>query len=88
MTWTVEFEDKALKQLRKLDQNTQAKIIKYLRSRIATEEDPKRFGKALTGGLKGLWRYRVDDYRIICNIQTGELTVLVVKVGNRRDVYR
>ena len=56
--------------------------------RIAVLENPRNNGKALTGQLGGLWRYRVGDYRIICDIKDEELYVLVVKIGNRRDVYR
>ena len=72
---------KALKQLRKLNPNVEHRITNYLKSRIATNEDPRRFGKLLIGDLKGLWRYRVDDYRLLKN-QT--LTVLVVKIGHQR----
>ena len=68
--WRVELEDAAAKELRKLDRQVQQDILQYLRSRIATEEDPRRFGKPLTRELAGLWRYRVRDYRIICNKKT------------------
>lgn len=87
MIWKIKFEDKALKQLRKLDNNSQNIILKYLRSRIGTPENPKRFGKALIGDMKGLWRYRVDNYRIICRLEEDILTVLVVKIGHRRNIY-
>lgn len=87
MTWQVDFDDKALKELRKLSDTAQNKTLKYLRSRIATEEDPRRFGKALVGSMKGLWKYRVDDYRIVCRIEEDHLTVLIVKVGQRRNIY-
>ncbi|MDJ0581815.1 type II toxin-antitoxin system RelE/ParE family toxin [Crocosphaera sp.] len=87
MIWKVTFKDEAVKQLRKLNPNIQDRITNYLRTRIATEEDPRRFGKALTGDLKGLWRYRVDDYRIVCLIDNDILTVLIVKIGHRRNIY-
>jgi mRNA interferase RelE/StbE len=58
-----------------------------LRRRIATAEDPRRFGRPLTGDLKGLWRYRVGDYRIVAAIEDNRFVVLVVTVGHRRDVY-
>ena len=87
MIWKVTFKDEAVKQLRKLNPNIQDRITDYLRTRIATEEDPRRFGKALTGDLKGLWRYRVDDYRIVCLIDNDILTVLIVKIGHRRYIY-
>jgi len=87
LTWTVEFDDAAAKELRKLDRPAQQDILKYLRERIATDEDPRRFGRALTGQLAGLWRYRVRDYRIICNIENDKLIVLVLRVGHRKKVY-
>jgi mRNA interferase RelE/StbE len=87
LTWTVEFDDAAAKELRKLDRQTQREILTYFRQRIATDEDPRRFGKPLSRELAGLWRYRVRDYRMICNIEDNRLIVLVVRVSHRKDVY-
>ena len=87
MTWTVEFDDAAAKELRKLDKQTQQEILRFFRKRIATDEDPRRFGKPLSHDLAGLWRYRVGNYRMICNIEDGKLLVLVLRVGHRKDVY-
>ena len=87
MRWAYSFEERALKELKKLGAQAQREILAYLDERIATEEDPSRFGKALRGDLAGLWRYRVGDYRMICSLHEGELLVLVLKVGHRRDVY-
>lgn len=87
MTWTVEFDESAAKELRRLDKQIQREILTYLRQRIATDEDPRRFGKPLSRELAGLWRYRVRDYRMICNIEDEKLIVLVVRVSHRKDVY-
>ena len=87
MTWTVEFDDAAAKELRKLDRQAQHEILRYLRERIATDEDPRRLGKPLSRELAGLWRYRVRDYRLICNIEDSELVVLVLRIGHRKDIY-
>lgn len=86
MIWTVEFDDAAAKELRKLDRQTQQEILHYLRKRIATDEDPRRFGKPLSRDMSGLWRYRVRNYRIICNIEDEKLVVLVLCTGHRKDV--
>ena len=86
MTWTVEFDDAAAKELRKLDKQAQKDILKYLRERIATDEDPRRFGKALSHNLAGLWRYKIRDYRLICNIEDDKLIVLILHVGHRKEV--
>jgi mRNA interferase RelE/StbE len=77
-----------LKELRKLGKQAQREIVDYLDERVAGEGDPRCFGKGLKADLAGLWRYRVGDYRILCQIQDGEMLVLVVAVGHRRDVYR
>ena len=87
MTWIVEFDEAARKELRKLDHQSQQDILRYLRERIATDEDPRRFGRPLVRELAGLWRYRIQNYRLICNIEDGKLTVLVLRVGHRKDVY-
>jgi mRNA interferase RelE/StbE len=88
MTWAVTLKDSALKQLHKLDRTAAQQILAYLNEKIATSLDPRRFGKSLTGDKSGLWRYRVGDYRIICNILDAELVVVVIEVGHRSDVYR
>ena len=87
MTWVVEFDDAATKELRKLDRQAQQEILRYFRERIATNEDPRRFGKSLSHDLTGLWRYRVRNYRMICNIEDDKLTVLVVRAGYRKHMY-
>ena len=86
--WHVEFDERAAKELRKLAPDIRLMILKFFKERIATELDPMRFGKGLTGNFSGLWRYRVDAYRIICQIQNQRLLVLVLKVGHRREIYR
>lgn len=87
MIWIVEWEEQARKELRKLDKALQKDILHYLRERIATAEDPRRFGKPLSYDKHGLWRYRVQDARIVCRIYENELVVLVVRVGHRKVIY-
>ncbi|WAC49374.1 type II toxin-antitoxin system RelE/ParE family toxin [Asticcacaulis sp. SL142] len=88
MAWTINYTDTARKQLKKLDRQIAIRILDYMDARVATADDPRQSGKALTGPLGSFWRYRVGDYRVICDIQDGELCVLVVEVGNRKEVYR
>ncbi len=85
--WRVEFDSDALKELRKLGAAPRQSILRYLRDRFATPEDPRRFGKALSGELAGLWRDRVGDCRIVCRIEDLRLIVLVVRVAHCRNVY-
>jgi mRNA interferase RelE/StbE len=86
--WRVEFDRDAARDLRKLGVDAQRQILRYLRERIGTSEDPRRFGHPLTGDRKGFWRYRVGDYRMVAAIENNRLIVLVVAVGHRREVYR
>ena len=88
LIWTIEYTETARTQLRKLDKPMARRIVDYMNERVAGLEDPRSMGKALTGPLGELWRYRVGDCRVICDIQDGALCVLVVKVGSRDKVYR
>jgi len=88
LTWTIEWDDRARRELRRLDRQTQREILRYFSERIATDEDPRRFGKSLRHELQGLWRYRVGDYRMICNIEDNHLVVLVLGVAHRSTAYR
>lgn len=89
MAWTIDYTDTARKQLRKLDKQTARRIVDFMDERIAGQEDPRSTGKALTGPMLGAyWRYRVGDCRIICDIQGSALCILVIELGDRKEVYR
>ena len=88
MVWTIDYSDTAKTQLRKLDKQTARRILDFMNERVIVRDDPRSTGKALTGPLGGLWSYRVGDYRVICEINDGSLRILVVQIGNRREVYR
>lgn len=88
MAWTIEYARTARDQLRKLDKQVARRIVDFMEKRVAPRDDPRELGKALTGPLGDLWRYRVGDYRIICEIRDGELVILVLSVAHRREVYR
>lgn len=88
MVWTIDYTETAQKQLRKFDKQIARRILDFLDERVAPTQDPRAMGKALTGPLGSFWRYRVGEYRIVCDIQDGRLRVLVVQIGNRREVYR
>jgi mRNA interferase RelE/StbE len=87
LAWTVDYTDTAKEQLRKLDKPVARRIVDFMGERIAKTDSPRQTGKALTGPFGKLWRYRVGDYRVICDIQDGALRVLVVQVGNRDKIY-
>jgi mRNA interferase RelE/StbE len=88
LAWTIEYAETAKKQLRKLDRSVARRIVDFMDERVAPSDDPRGMGKALKGPLGDLWRYRVGDFRVICDIQDKVLTVLVLQIGNRREVYR
>jgi mRNA interferase RelE/StbE len=89
LAWLIEFEAEAEKELKKLDKEVARRILKFLRERGAVLDDPRRIGAALTGSTLGnYWKYRVGDYRIIADIQDRRLCVQVVRLGNRREIYR
>ena len=87
-TWSVVFAESAAKDLRKLGSSERPRILRFLRERIATADDPRRIGAALSGEFSGLWRYRAGDWRIVASLEDETVTVLVLRVAHRRDVYR
>ena len=87
MGWTIELSSGAERQLRKLDPSTAKRLVAYLRKLATDASNPRQSGKALSGPLAGLWRYRVGNYRIICQLQDDRLIVLVVRLGHRSRVY-
>lgn len=89
MAWRVEISGGARKALQQIDRNQAARILRFLHERIEGCEDPRAVGQALKGSRFGeLWRYRVGDYRLITRIDDGVLTVLVLRIGHRREIYR
>jgi mRNA interferase RelE/StbE len=88
LAWRIEYDPRAIDDLNRLSRQIRQEIVRYLETRIATADNPRLFGKPLRHGLAGLWRYRVRDYRIVCQLRDETLIVLVVGVGHRRDVYR
>lgn len=88
MTWTIEYTRTAETQLRKLDRQIAKRILDYLDDKIAPLDNPRSRGKALVGPLGELWRYRIGDYRVICEIQDNVMRVLVVEAGHRKKMYK
>jgi mRNA interferase RelE/StbE len=89
MAWRIEFERNAEKELTKLDPRVVQRILLFLHQRIASLENPRSIGEALKGSKLGeFWKYRVGDYRVIAHIEDRTLQILVIRVGNRGDIYR
>lgn len=89
MAWTIEFERSAERDLAKLDHVVASRILIFLRNRLSQLDDPRSISEALKGSKLGaFWKYRVGDYRVIASIEDSAVRILVVRIGNRREVYR
>ena len=87
MKYSLMYSEKAQKQLNKLDNSMKLKILKYIDQNLFDIDNPKKFGKALRYNLKGFWRYRVENYRIIVKIEESELVILIVQIDKRDKIY-
>ena len=89
MAWKVELDEAAEHELDKLDPQVARRILSFLFDRVAKLDDPRSIGESLKGSKLGaFWKYRVGDYRIVASIEDGALRILVVRIGNRKEVYR
>ncbi len=89
MAWRIELSDLARKNLKQLDPQNAKRILSFLNDRVSRLEDPRSIGEALRGSKLGeLWKYRVGDYRIISSIEDNAVRIIVVRIGNRKDVYK
>lgn len=87
MQYRVELTDRVIKQLKKLDKHTSALIIGWIEKNLDGCENPRVHGKGLTANRTGQWRYRIGNYRLICEIKDEEVIILVLEVGHRREIY-
>jgi len=89
LAWQIEFDPGARKELSKLDPQIAKRILHFLKSRLAKQKDPRELGEALKGSRLGdFWKYRVGDYRIIASIQDNTVCILVLRIGDRKEVYK
>lgn len=87
MAWTIDYSERALKSLKKMDKQNAKRILDFLEQRIAILDDPRTSGKPLKGDLGIFWRYRVGDYRVLCEIQDSKLVILTALIGHRKEIY-
>lgn len=88
MKWTISFDKYALKALSKIDKQNRNRILQFLKVDLLGLNNPRQIGKALKGKFKGMWRYRVGDYRIICKIVDNELVILALEIEHRSSIYK
>ncbi|RQD68054.1 MAG: type II toxin-antitoxin system RelE/ParE family toxin [Tindallia sp. MSAO_Bac2] len=87
MSYRLVYTEDGLRQLKKMDQSTKRLITSYLR-KLEQLQEPRSKGKALSSNLKGFWRYCVGDYRVICEIDDGNIIIIVVDIGHRKNIYK
>ncbi len=87
MKYKIIFTDKAKKQLKKIDKYTASLILGWLEKNVENSTNPRQYGKGLIGDKSGQWRYRIGNYRVICEIEDSRVIVLVLEIGHRRDIY-
>jgi len=89
LVWAIEFDEAAKKELAKLDRQVANRLLDFLKQRVISLKDPRSVGQALKGSKLGeFWKYRVGDFRIIASIQDQKMIILILRVGNRREIYR
>ncbi len=88
MKYSVEYTPASLKQLKKLDKQTRAFVIGWIEKNLVDCENPRMRGDGLTANRSGQWRYRIGDYRLICDIQDSRLVILALSIGHRSEIYR
>ena len=88
MAWKVDLSSLAQRSLNDLDPQVARRILAFLRDRVAALDNPRSIGEALRGELGEFWKYRVGDYRVIASIEDQAVRILVIRIGNRREVYR
>ncbi|MGX7244574.1 type II toxin-antitoxin system RelE family toxin [Enterococcus quebecensis] len=86
--YVVRYEKEAQKVLKKMDRFQAKLILSWIDKYLEGIENPRTIGKGLVGNKSGQWRYRIGDYRIIADIDDGTITILVVTIGHRKDVYK
>lgn len=87
MKYTVQYTVGAIKNLKKLDKHTQALILGWIEKNLMNCENPRQHGKCLTANRSGQWRYRIGDYRLICEIEDDKIVILILSIGHRREIY-
>jgi mRNA interferase RelE/StbE len=89
LAWTLDFSKPALSSLKKMDRQTAARIVDFLEDRVSPLKNPRELGIAMVGKrYKDVWRYRIGDYRVLAEIKEDVVTILVVEIGRRREIYR
>ena len=85
--YRIEYSKKAQKQIKKLDRQIQRLLFAWIDKHLEGTDNPRSSGKGLTGDHANEWRYRIGDYRLICDIQDDKMIILALEFGHRREIY-
>ena len=88
MAWTVKFSTRAVKSLKRIDRPNQELILKFMTEKVVKHSDPVSLAKKLSGNLGDFYRFRLGDYRIVCDVQNQELIILILQIGHRQNIYQ
>ena len=88
LAWTVKFSTRAVKSLKRIDRPNQELILKFMTEKVAKQPDPISLAKKLSGNLGDFYRFRLGDYRIVCEVQNQELIILILQIGHRQNIYQ
>lgn len=89
MVWQIEFDPAARKELKRLDPQVARRVLEFLKKSLATQTDPRKLGQALKGSRLGdFWKYRIGDFRVIASVQDKTICILVLRIGNRKEIYK
>lgn len=88
MSWKVRWQKRAIKDMERFGHADRERIARFFRDRVSARDDPREIGEALSGPFSDYWKYRVDAFRVIASIDDQAVTIMIVRVGNRRDIYR
>lgn len=87
MNYKVEFDKRALRKLKKMDAYQKRILLAWIKKNLVDTENPRQHGKALVGKHKGLWRYQIGEYRLISHIDDEKVTILILEIGHRSEIY-
>ena len=88
MKYSVEYATQAVRELRKMDRPIQKILLAWIEKNLVDCDDPRSYGRALTANHKGIWRYRIGEYRVLAEIDDGRIVILLLHIGHRKEVYK
>lgn len=86
--FSVRYEKSVIKKLKKMDKHQASLILSWISKNLEGTEFPRCHGKSLVGNKSGMWRYRIGDYRLLADINDETITILLLEIGHRKEIYK